>query len=104
MAKQLMVRLTGAAGLLAVALFFVGVAPFLSAGATSTSTTPLTVDRTFKTDRLPVSHEAAVIPDWRYVFSAFNPQPRAQMPFACDAAFSTISSPAASNVFGRCLS
>jgi hypothetical protein len=101
MARQFLVRLAGAAGVFALASFFVGVAPFLSAGATST--TPITVDRTFKTDRLPVSHEAVVVPDWRFEFSAFNPQPRAQMPFACDAAFSTISSPAAANFFGRCV-
>jgi hypothetical protein len=101
MAKQFVVRLTGAAGVFALASFFVGVAPFLSAGATLT--TPLSVDRTFKADRLPVSREAAVVPDWRYEFSAFNPQSRAERPFACDAAFSTISSPVATNVFGRCL-
>ncbi len=101
MAKQLIFRVTGAAGLFALALFFLGVAPFLSAGASPNN--PVSVDRSLKSDRLPVSHEAAAVPDWRYVFSAFNPGPRAQMPFACDAAFSTISSPAAANFFGRCL-
>jgi hypothetical protein len=101
MAKQMLVRLAAAAGLLALAVFFVGLDPFLSAGASQTS--PISVDRTFKTDRLPASHQAVVVPDWRYEFSAFNPQLRAQMPFACDAAFSTISSRAAANFFGRCL-
>ena len=101
MTKQLLVRLAGAAGLFTLAVVFVGLAPLLSAGASPTSR--ISVDRSFKTDRLPVSHQAAIVPDWRYEFSAFNPQSRAQMPFACDAAFSTISSRAAANVFGRCL-
>ena len=102
MAKQLVLRMTGAAGLLALALVFLGLGPFLSAGANPAA--PVAVDRSLKSDRLPVAHEAVVVPDWRYEFSAFNPQPRAQMPFACDAAFSTIASPAAANFFGRCLS
>ena len=101
MAKRLLVRLAGTAGLFALALFIVGMAPFLSAGASPT--VPVWVDRTFKADRLPVSHQAVVVPDWRYVFSAFNPQPHAQTPFACDSAFSMISSRAAANFFGRCL-
>jgi hypothetical protein len=98
MAKQMLVRLAGAAGLLALAVFFIGLDPFLSAGASPTR--PISVDRTFKADRLPASHQAFAVPDWRYEFSAFNPQPQA---FACDAAFSTISSRAAANFFGRCL-
>jgi cbb3-type cytochrome oxidase subunit 3 len=101
MTKTVLVRLAGAAGLLALALFFVGLGPFLSAGASPTN--PISVDRSFKADRLPVSHQAAVLPDWAYEFSAFNPQARAQKPFACDPAFSTIASQAAANFFGRCL-
>jgi hypothetical protein len=104
MGKRLMFRVASTAGLLVLALLFVGLAPFLSAGASPTGPiSPISVDRSLKTDRLPVSHEAVVLPDWRYEFSAFNPQVRAQSPFACDAAFSTISSRAAANFFGRCL-
>ena len=107
MAKKILVQVTGAAGLLALAVFFVGLDPFLGAGASPT--TPVSIDRGLKTDRLPVLREAKFVPDWRYEFGAFNrqaqaQQSRAQMPFACDAAFSTISAPAASNFFGRCLS
>ena len=98
MAKQLLVQTASAAGLLALALFFVGVDPFLSAGAEMPNTSTFTVNRTLKADKLPV----AVVPDWSNAFGISTSEPRAQMPFACDAAFSMISSSAASNYFGRC--
>jgi hypothetical protein len=97
MAKQLLFRTASAAGLLALALFFVGADPFLSAGADLTNT--FTVNRVLKGDRLPVS----VVPDWNNAFGTEAPGPHAQTPFACDAAFSAISSTAASNYFGRCM-
>jgi len=97
MAKQLLFRTTSAVGLLALAVFFVGADPFLSAGADLKDS--FAVDRTHKGDRLPVS----VIPDWNNAFGGNPSEPRAQTPFACDAAFSMISSPAASNYFGRCM-
>jgi hypothetical protein len=97
MAKRLLFRTASAAGLLALALFFLGTDPFLSAGADLNNT--FTVNRTFKGDRLPVS----IVPDWNNAFRASEPDPHAQQPFACDAAFSAISSPAASNYFGRCM-
>jgi hypothetical protein len=96
MAKQFLFRTTSAAGLLALALFFVGADPFLSAGADLTNT--FTVNRAAKGDRLPVS----IVPDWNNAFNGSQPESHAQSPFACDAAFSMISSPAASNYFGRC--
>jgi hypothetical protein len=96
MAKQLLLRTASAAGLFILAVFFVGVDPFLSAGAVLSST--FTVDRTFKGDRLPIS----VAPDWQNDF-ATSAQPRAQVTFACDAAFSVISSPSATNFYGRCM-
>lgn len=97
MAKQLMFRAAGAVGFVALALFFVGADPFLSAGADLTNT--FTVNRSLKADKLPVS----VVPDWNNAFGTSSNEPRAQMPFACDAAFSMISSSAASNYFGRCM-
>jgi hypothetical protein len=97
MAKQLLFRTASAVGLLALALFFVGADPFLSAGADLKNS--FTVDRALKGDRLPVS----IAPDWNNAFGASTSEPHAQTPFACDAAFSVISSPAASNYFGRCL-
>ena len=97
MATQLLFRAASAAGLLALALFFVGADPFLSAGADLGNA--VTVNRTLKADKLPVS----IVPDWNNAFGGSTSEPRAQTPFACDAAFSMISSPAASNYFGRCM-
>jgi hypothetical protein len=97
MAKALFVRTASAAGLLALALFFVGVDPFLSAGADLTGAPA--VNRSLKGDRLPVI-KPAIAPDWQNEFGA---KPRAQIPFACDAAFSTISSSLAVNSYGRCM-
>jgi hypothetical protein len=95
MAKQLLLRTASAAGLFALSFFFVGVDPFLSAGADLTNT--FTVNRALKADKLPVS-----APDWNNALGASRSDPRARTPFACDAAFSTISA-AASNYFGRCM-
>jgi hypothetical protein len=97
MAKQFLFRTASAAGLLALALFFVGADPFLSAGADLTNA--FAVNRAAKGDRLPVS----IAPDWNNAFGGSQPESHAQLPFACDAAFSMISSPAASNYFGRCI-
>jgi hypothetical protein len=101
MAKQLILRTASATGLLVLAFFFVGVDPFLSAGAVPSST--FTVDRTFKGDRLPILIAPDWRPDWQNEFGNPPSQPRAQMPFACDAAFSVMSSRAATNYYGRCL-
>ena len=68
MAKQFLVRTASAAGLLALALFFVGADPFLSAGAGLTNT--FTVNRAAKGDRLPVS----VVPDWDNAFGGSQPE------------------------------
>jgi hypothetical protein len=99
MAKIVLLRMASAAGLMALALFFVGVDPFLSAGAGFPSRTPaVSVDRSLKGDRLDVA------PDWQ---SASGPkqgtEPRAQMPFACDPAFSPIFSSVSANVYRRCM-
>jgi hypothetical protein len=99
MAKVLMLRLASAAGLVALAFLFVGVDPFLSAGAGLTSRTPaVSVNRALKGDRLMTG------PDRQSDFAAKpSAQPRAQIPFGCDPAFSPIFSPAAANVYGRCM-
>jgi hypothetical protein len=101
MAKQLFFRTASAAGLLGLALLFVGLDPFLSAGADLTNA--FSVDRSFKGDRLPISDQTTA-PDWRNEFGSSNIQPDVQTPFACDAAFSMISSSSAANFYGRCIS
>ena len=109
MVRQLYLRIVSALGLVALAGLFVGIDPFLSAGASLSSQTPaVSVNRTLKGDRLPISNSAILdVPDAR-----FGEQPsiqtRAQTPFACDPAFSLIRSPnsapvSAANVYRRCM-
>jgi hypothetical protein len=108
--SQVFLRMTSAAGLLTLALFFVGADPFLSAGAALTSltgTTPLmSVNRALKGDRLPVTAPAVVknMPDWRNEFGLVPvQQPEPQKPFACDPAFSPIFVSKTANVYRRCM-
>jgi hypothetical protein len=106
MAKQLSLRMASAIGLLALALFFLGIDPFLSVDAGLTGAAPaVSVDRSLKGDRLPLSHPAiSYMPDWQAEFDIRpRTQPRAQIPLGCDPVFSPIQAPAAANVYGRCL-
>jgi hypothetical protein len=111
---QLFVRLVGALGATALALFFLGLLPFLSAGPTAgagyVSTSPgFTVNREFKGDRLPV-HAALNASVWQTEFSSriFASSARApapgEIPFGCDSAFSPVSAPRLAYIYGRCLS
>jgi len=102
MARTLSLRIASAAGLLALVGFFaVGIDPFLSAAADQTAAPTVTVNRAMKGDRLPLVPPAVFTPAQG---NRAMPQPQAQIPFACDAAFSTIQVPRAVNIYGRCLS
>jgi hypothetical protein len=107
--KKLSLRMASAASVLALTGFFaVGIDPFLSAAADQATTVPassapaMTVNRAMKGDRLPLVPPAAFTPDQgnRVVPQS---QPQAQMPFACDAAFSTIQVRRSANVYRRCM-
>jgi hypothetical protein len=106
---KLCVRIGGALGVTALALCFLGLIPFLSAGPTAgagymPSAPGFTVNREFKGDRLPI-HAAFNSSAWQ---TEFGPQVRArtphEIPFGCDPSFSPISSPRLAYVYGRCLS
>jgi hypothetical protein len=102
---QLFLRMASLAGLLTLALFFVGIDPFLSAGADLTGkASPITVNRALKGDRLLLTAPTVVdAPDWPAQFDNLRkPQIQAQKPFACDPAFSPIFVKA-TNVYRRCL-
>ena len=111
---RLFVRLVGALGATALALFFLGLLPFLSAvptaGAGYVATSPgFTVKREFKGDRLPV-HAALNASAWQTEFASqiFASPARApapgEIPFGCDSAFSPVSAPRLAYIYGRCLS
>jgi hypothetical protein len=100
MARYLFVRIAGAFGATALALFFVGLIPFLSADPTSGAglarkAPAFSVNREFKGDRLPVAPVSArnVKPSEGY--------PK-EVPVGCDASFSPISAPRLAYIYGRC--
>jgi len=106
---MLFVRTTGVLGVTSLALFFLGIVPFLSAAPTAgagyvPSASGVTVNREFKGDRLPI-HSAL---NSSVGHTPFGSQVGALMlheiPFACDPSFSPISAPRLAYVYGRCLS
>ncbi len=97
MTRLLCVRIAGGLGVLSLALFFVGVIPFLSAdptaGAGLTHRIPaFSVNHEFKGDRLPIMNSTA----------ARRQQHPGEIPVGCEASFSPISAPQLAYVFGRC--
>jgi hypothetical protein len=123
MAKHVFIRMASAAGVLTLALFLLGLDPFLafapSAGAVFNGTPSQPVNRTLKGDRLPMPALAAFkaqdvvqdrVQDWQGQFNdEFKSLPpvqsasRSQIPVGCDPAFSPISSPRLAGVYRRCM-
>jgi hypothetical protein len=104
------VSISGALGVTALALCFLGLVPFLSAGLTAgagyvPSTSGFSVNREFKSDRLPIHTAALNSSAWQ---TEFAPQAAArvphEIPFGCDPSFSPMASPQLADVYGRCLS
>jgi hypothetical protein len=102
--RSLLLRTSSAVGLLALSLFFLGLIPFLSAGPSAGAGLPAkvpatSVNREFKGDRLPLPSDAS---------SAFSkndpqrPQDAKRILDGCDPAFSLITTPRLSNIYGRC--
>jgi hypothetical protein len=107
MGRQLYLRIVSALGFVALAAFFVAIDPFLSIGAGLSNPTPaVSVNRSLKGDRLPLHPAVVDVPDGR-PGARQDTQPRAQIPFACDAAVSLIrspnSAPPAADVYRRCM-
>lgn len=102
---NLFIRLAGALGITALALFFVGLIPFLAdptVGAGIAAKTPsLSVNREFKGDRLPVSGAPTVA---RRGLSTQEQSSKPQrIPVGCEGSFSPISSPRLAHILGRCM-
>ena len=103
MARAFFLRMASAAGLLVLSFFLVGLIPFLSAapsaGAAFLTRTTATVDRTFKSDRLPMPSKI------NSALTKNEPQRShgaKKIPDGCDRSFSPISSPRLAYVYGRC--
>ena len=102
---NLFIRLAGALGITALALFLVGLIPFLAdptVGAGIAAKAPsFSVNREFKGDRLPVSGAPTVA---RRGLSTQEQSSKPQrIPVGCEGSFSPISSPRLAHILGRCM-
>jgi hypothetical protein len=102
---KLFIRIAGALGITALALFFVGLIPFFAdptVGAGIAAKAPsFSVNRQFKSDRLPVSSAPNVA---RRGLSTQEQSSKPQkIPIGCEGAFSPISSPRLAHIVGRCM-
>jgi hypothetical protein len=102
---KLFVRIAGALGITALALFFVGLIPFFAdptAGAGIAARAPsFSVNRQFKGDRLPLSSVPTVArPGLSTQEQSSKPQ---KIPVGCEGSFSPISSPRLAHIVGRCM-
>jgi hypothetical protein len=103
MAKLLFARIAGVLGLTSLAVFFVGLIPFLSAdpsaGAGLTAKPAYSVNRDLKGDRLPLPSEinSAVSRN-----ESRSPAPAREIPVGCDPSFSPVSAPQLAYIYGRC--
>jgi len=112
---KLFVRIAGALGITALALFFVSVIPFFAdpiVGAGFAAKSPsFSVNREFKGDRLPASSIATVAsrsrpqngPNTRDLGGQDQAQKPRRIPVGCEGAFSPISSPRLAHILGRCM-
>jgi hypothetical protein len=102
---KLSIRIAGAFGITALALFFVGLIPFIadpSVGAGIAAKAPsFSVNRQFKGDRLPVSKAPSVMPQG--LSTQQQSSKPAKIPVGCEGAFSPISSPRLAHILGRCM-
>jgi hypothetical protein len=97
-------RIAAALALCSLGAFLVGFGPFLSVAsvgpAASGDSQGFSVNRFRKGDRLPVHPSGAL---WRNRSVPDRLQSQEKAPFGCDPAFSPVTSPKASLVYGRCM-
>jgi hypothetical protein len=113
MARLLYFRIVGALALCSFAFLLVSLDPFLSAApiqpGVSDPTPVVSVNHFRKGDRLPLFHSGVpnsigTEPDVRQDLRAPDAsQTQERIPFACDPAFSPVSAPSMSTVYGRCM-
>jgi hypothetical protein len=94
-----------AVGFAVVAVSFISF-PSLPSASLFSLMSPVSVDRTLKGDRLPltahVDETQMSTQAERTQMSTQSVQPSTPIPVGCDRAFSPISAPRLANVFGRC--
>ncbi len=102
---KLFVRIASALGITALAVFFVGLIPFVAdptVGAGIAAKAPsISVNRQFKGDRLPFPSAPS---DRRRGLSTQEQSSKPQkIPVGCEGSFSPISSPRLAHIVGRCM-
>jgi hypothetical protein len=101
---RLFVRIAGALGVTALALFFVGLTPFFAdptVGAGTAARAPsFSVNRQFKGDRLPLTAPTVARRGLGTQEQSSKPQ---KIPVGCEGSFSPISSPRLAHIVGRCM-
>ena len=110
---HLFVRIAGALGITALALFFVGLIPFFAdptVGAGITAKVPsFSVNRQLKGDRLSSSFAPVVSRSAPYNGvqndrgAQQQPVKPRKIPIGCEGSFSPISSPRLAHIVGRCM-
>lgn len=102
---KLFIRIAGALGITALAVFFVGLIPFFSdptVGAGIAAKAPsFSVNRQFKGDRLPLSDAPGIARRGLSTREQSSKPPR--IPVGCEGSFSPISSPRLAHIVGRCM-
>lgn len=106
MAKLLFVRIAGAFAVTSLALFLVGLVPFLdapNAGAGPAANAPsFTVNHEFKGDRLPVVSRGNAAVSRSDIDSQLGSRLQAKIPVGCEPAFSPVTNPRLASYYGRC--
>jgi hypothetical protein len=104
MARLFYLSVAGAFALASLAFFLVSFAPLLSAApfspGTSDRTPAVSVNHFRKGDRLPLHDTRAARPDPQ---APDGLQTQGKVPLGCDPAFSPVTSPALSSLYGRCM-
>ena len=87
-------------GILALAWWVMGAAPYAATAGLTNSTPQFTVNQFRKGDRLPVTRAPAA---WHDMLTPQSLQSEKRLPVGCDPVFGPIASPAAKSVYGRCM-
>ena len=105
MTKLLFVRFAGAFGVTLLALFFVGLIPFLSAEPTVGAgfTPAFSVNHEYKGDRLPLPSDINSALSRNDIRSLGRSQIPTEVPVGCDLAFSPVTAPRMAYFYGRCM-
>ena len=105
MTRFLFVRLAGALGMMTLAVFFVGLIPFLSdePSAGAGFTPAFSVNQEYKGDRLPLPSDINSAVSRNDNLSQRRSQIPAEIPVGCDSAFSPVSAPQMAYFYGRCM-